>query len=59
MLYTNEEYKYLMRKGIDPNLFRKTYQNVKKIFGSDSYITSAEVIDEGKEEQVVLPSEEE
>jgi hypothetical protein len=59
MIYTNEEYKYLMRKGIDPNLFRKTYQNVKKIFGSDSYITSAEVIDEGKEEQVVLPSEEE
>lgn len=58
MIYTNEEYKYLMRKGIDPNLFRKTYQNVKKIFGSDSYITSAEVIDEGKEEQVVLPSEE-
>lgn len=58
MIYTNEEYKYLRRKGIDPNLFRKTYQNVKKIFGSDSYICSAEVINEGEEEQVVLPPEE-
>ena len=46
-----------MKKGIDPNLFRKTYANLKKVFGNDCLISSAEVIDE--KEKVVLRREEE
>lgn len=49
MIYTNEEYKYLMRKGIDPNKFRKTYQSLKKVFGKDIFICGAEVKHDDKE----------
>lgn len=43
MLYTNEEYKYLKRKGIDPDSFRNTYKMLKEIFGSGVFISSARV----------------
>lgn len=50
MIYTNEEYRYLRRKGIDPNKFRKTYQNLKKVFGKDIFICGAEVINDKEKE---------
>ena len=49
MIYTNEEYKYLKKKGIDPDKFRKTYESVKKVFGDKVFIVSAEVT-HGKED---------
>ncbi len=53
MIYTNEEYKYLTRKGIDPSLFRKTYAMMKKTFGKDIYICGAEV-KKNEEDEMVL-----
>jgi hypothetical protein len=52
VLYTNEEYKYLKRKGIDPDAFRAIYKIVKGVFGDGVFICSAEV--KREKEKVVL-----
>jgi len=49
MVYTREELVYLRRKKINPAWFEKTYENVKKVFGDDARITSAERHDNKKE----------